>query len=1478
MSRWTALVAVTFVTCVVSSASTARALTASEIECQSTIGREARRFAGDALDAAIDCHDAVVDGETCDESRRDALTARAQSRFVRRVTHDCTGVTLADLGFPDGCADTTGGEFGVEDLTQCLADAVRARIAQVLATAYPQLGAHTGDVDRCQTIIGRQAARFFDGKLRARSRCLELAVKHAQDHAGVACLAEPPPAGPGTGDRKTDQTILKFSRRLQDKIRRACDGVDLAELGFPGDCADASGAFSLDDLQTCLLDRVETAVDRIAALAFAEGGITPSPTPSATPTASGVSASPESPTPTTTTTGSPSGPCVLPSPIPEILSLVANPGTDLDTGWTGISHDLRGVDNASLTALRLTDCDLDPDSPSCGQCSVEGPVAFPGSRDNCFCLNAANRDASSLTACDPEMPSSCTGGGESCACFYGPPLPISSGAVPVCVLNVYDGPVTGTVNIADSGPAAGTSSTLIHLTSIVHNGLTVDRPCPICMPNPNAGQDDEPANVCSAGPREGEACDVAGVHPFFGPVSFTCPPPAAADVGALDVTFNPATTGTTTLGTGPSCTAFGATDLQCFCDTCATAAAEPCNSDADCPNGVTCGGRRCIGGTASGTPCANAEDCPGGGVCDRPGEASRPNGCSNGVCVANPADPDNPNEGRCELGPNDNLCSIETFRGCVNSADCNPPPAGNCATCVPNQTCTVRRRECFLDPIVRTGMAGTQDAVLAATFCISPTRSPAVNSVSGLPGPGALLLPVSIFRGSEMCGNGTQDAGEECDPPMDGACPGACQPDCTCGPFCGDQMINQPTEQCDAPQLGTCTAGCEADCTCTPVCGNGVKEGAEECDDGDDVACPGACQGDCTCGPFCGDNTVDPGEECDGTGSTACPPSACQADCTCGPFCGDANIDPGEECDATSTGSCAGTCDVDCTCAPFCGNGVLEGSEQCETGNDAACPGNCTDCTCGPVVGTVSFVARPGSDLDNGWTGQSHNGTIQAGAAITGQIAACDGISDFECTFLANVGSFCSGDPSRNCTETSQCVAGQTCVVNRYGAPQPLSSGGVPVCLISRFAEDVTGTYNIATGAASIRIPLNTLVYFSPDVSQPCPVCNCGAANLQDCQIGQTGTCEGFGANPGGACRVDATGPFGPTSNDCEPVPAANVSGGGVRAFYDPATTGVVSFPSSQPCDAPGFEGQSCWCDGQLRPNACVNACDGGDRDAQACSSDAECPNAPAGACRPLCRQITGEPLGEGFCPAGPADLRCAGAEEIGCVILSNPGTPEQTDTCPTGTGPCESGLRRCFLDPIQREGTPGTDTNVLASAICLPATGAAAIDTNTGLPGPGALRLFNTVVTQFCGNGIVSFPEECEVGDDANCPGACQADCRCPRTCGNGTIEFGEQCEAGNDAACPGQCAAPGGAGECTCPAMCGDGFVGPGEQCDPGGTGGSPPASDAACPGACGVTCQCPAAVCGNGMIEAGETCELPAVGCGPLQQCSGCTACTP
>jgi len=1159
-------------------------------------------------------------------------------------------------------------------------------------------------------------------------------------------------------------------------------------------------------------------------------------------------------------------PCSLPSPLPEVLSFVARPGIDLDTGWTGQSHDLPGVDDGAQAAVRLSNCNTDTASPACGQCDIDGPVLFPGPSKNCTCYNLGDPDASSLASCDPEMPSSCTGN-ETCECFYGPPLPLSSGAISVCVVNRYTASLTGTVNIADAGAHAGEGEVLIQLEAAVHNGPTVDQPCPICQNDPTA-RDGVKGGTCNGGPKNGQPCDVGGMNDFFGAMSFDCPPPRGANIGNLMIVFDRATTGTTTLGTGPKCTAPGFTTQDCFCDTCATAAAEACNSNADCPGGAVCGGKRCIGGADTGTPCTQPSQCSTHS-CGRPGLATAPNQCADGVCSPDSSDPSTPHDGVCEAGPFDRFCSIETFRGCTADSDCNPP---NCATCMSGQVCGGRLRNCFLNPIVRTGAPGTQTSVVAAAFCIPPVSASAVNSVTGLPGPGALLQPTRIFRSGAQCGNGVLNNGETCDPPADNVCPGACLPNCQC-PICGDNQMNQPSEQCDGTDDANCPGQCTPSCACGATCGNNLVEFGEQCDGtATNGQCPpSACQANCTCGPFCGNDTIDPGEQCDGSASNGqCPASACQADCTCGPFCGNDTIDPGEQCDGSATGSCPGSCQADCTCAPFCGNNVREAGELCDGTDAALCPGQCrVDCTC-PPIGTLSFVVEPGADLDTGWSGQSHDFGVQVGSTIAGVIGACDGVTDFDCTFFANVGSACSADGSISCVDSTQCPVGQTCAIQTYGPPLPLSSGGVPVCIVNRFSGDVTGTYNLSTGASAITVPLNSLVYLGTDVNQPCPVCNC---TTPPCAIGETGTCND---NPTRSCTVQGTGPLGATSNDCPPNPASNVSGSGLNLAFAPAKTDTVSFASNRLCVGSGHTGESCWCDQQPQASACADACDGGSVDGQPCSSNGDC---GGGVCKPLCRPIEGQTRpgqgvqahGEAECVAGPFDQSCSAAPQVSCT----------SDAACIGLGTCVTSTRRCFLDPIERIGTPGTTTNEFGATFCIPATTSPAVNNVAGLPGPGAILFPNAVTAKYCGDGVKDqSSEECDGADDANCPGNCAPDCTCDTVCGNNVKEFGEQCDGTDSAACPGTCIAPTNPNACTCTAqICGDGFVGPGEQCDPGGPGGSPPPSDAACPGQClQGTCQCPPPVCGNMVIEPGEVCELLQIGCGPLQVCVACTQCAP
>ncbi len=1391
---------------------------AEPVGCKREIARASAKLSRAEIKALQKCEDAVVNGKSsgpCPDGKASSQIAKEQAKLQNAIAKRCGGGdkdcattgdndALAAIGwnigncqnFENGACNNAIAHCG--DIATCLICIDGAAVNQAIDLYYDAFASGAdATVRKCQRAIGKETTKFFDAKQKALAKCAD-GVLHGTT------------SGP-CPDGRASESIAKAEAKKVAKLCNACGGPDKlcggpddltkAQIGFASTCpaVDPPGSepacggpiADLGDIIDCVDCVTEFKADCIAAAGAPAAGSyppecnfgTPGPTPTVTATPGGPA------TPTATATPSNCGnntidageecdgtddamcpnmcqpdctcgsACTLPNPIPNRLALAARPGVDLDTGWTGISHDLPGVDDAPTTAVALSNCDTSLSSPTCGQCDVSGPVKYPAATNTCRCYNLTTPNASSLTSCDPAA-STCTGG-ETCQCFYGPPLPLSSGGVPVCVVNRIGSPITGTANIAETGTHAGEGASTLELISSVHNGLGATNPCPKCDGDATA-RDGLAQGTCNGGPRNGMPCDTAGTNVYFGTTSIDCPPASAANIGDLRVRFDQATTGTTSMSTNRPCTG---TSGNCFCNTCATPEGEGCNSNADCPSGIVCGGRRCVGGANNGTVCTNNSQCASGS-CNRPGTPTARNACL-GTCEPNASDPTNSTDGLCTEGPVDSVCNLEPYRSCTNDVDCNPPPAGNCNDCFAGQTCEAQTRQCFLDPIVRTGTPGTQTSVLAATFCLPPTRSDSINNVAGLPGPGAVLQPTRIFRLGPLCGNDAIDSGEACDGTAGGPCPGQCQIDCRCpgAAVCGDDTVNQPSEECDGDDDGACPGTCQGDCTCGPFCGDGSQnQPSEQCDDGNGTNGDG-CDNNCTVSA-CGNGVQAGAEQCDGADDATCNGSTCKPDCTCNPFCGDGTQNqPSEECDGSDQGICGGTCEQDCTCAPFCGDNVREGAESCDGTDSPACPGECSgECTC-PKIGQLTLSTTPGSDLDTGWTGTSHNFSVQTCAEITGDLGGCNPtLGDNECTFFANVGSFCSGDPARSCTENTQCVGAGSCVVNSYGSPLPLSSGGVPVCILNRFAADVTGTFDVSTGATALTVTLNSLVTVATDTNQPCPVCNC---TTPPCDCGETGTCSN---NPLANCTVGGVGPFGPTSNDCLPT-GPNVSGSGLNISFDPVTSGTSTFPSNTPCTGGGFTQYGCWIAGETQPSACIKGCNGGSNADQECTVDGDCPGGIGPhPCQPLCRQGAGEDVGEGRCVLGPVDRTCAQAHQITCT---------QDADC-LGTGPCETVVRRCFMDPIVRVGTPGLVTHRLVSTFPIPATSSPAVNNTAGLPGPGAVRLVGAVSLAYCGdNQLNQSSEECDGTADANCPGLCNDEaCICNVDCGNNTVDFGEQCD----------------------------------------------------------------------------------------------------
>ena len=422
----------------------------------------------------------------------------------------------------------------------------------------------------------------------------------------------------------------------------------------------------------------------------------------------------------------------------------------LDTGWTGISHRAPIISNGEVT-VGLSACTGGSSRP-CGTCQISGPVANPnagaGQIDNRRCTNDTS------LRCTSNAP--CTGGGGTCQFFFGSALPLAAGGVTTCVVNQFNGSITGTANV-ESGDAVNNAL----LTSRVYTGITIDSPCAQCVGD-GAINDGVQGGTCAGGVRNGLACDANGTvpgRPDFGQTSLDCPIASGSLIATLPIDLSNATAPVTktVTATSPGCS--GVAGEKCLCDTCNNINAEPCDANADCPDpagpiGPICGGKRCIGGTNAGAACTGNTECPSGGLCARPGEPTKTSACLDdtntpGVLDCTDTAPVD-GEGECTQGPVTTSCSVASGhaqRGCTVDADCG----GGVGSCESNN------RECFLTgsatgfgivgttTLIANGMADipmndVAHPTLGAVFCVGPTGSTSVNNVAGLPGPGRVTI------------------------------------------------------------------------------------------------------------------------------------------------------------------------------------------------------------------------------------------------------------------------------------------------------------------------------------------------------------------------------------------------------------------------------------------------------------------------------------------------------------------------------------------------------------------------------------------------------------------------------------------------------------------------------------------------------------------------------------------------------------------
>jgi len=536
------------------------------------------------------------------------------------------------------------------------------------------------------------------------------------------------------------------------------------------------------------------------------------------------------------------------------------------------------------------------------------------------------------------------------------------------------------------------------------------------------------------------------------------------------------------------------------------------------------------------------------------------------------------------------------------------------------------------------------------------------------------------------------------------------------------------------------------------------------------------------------------------------------------------------------------------TAAPRCGDNLVNqiqsqfllNGEECDGLDDSECPGECLppgdrfECTCGNIKRNRSIAYGFEADLDNGWSGKSHNAKVTDGAGFVTDITNCDcdlfdpvnkascvpgHSTDPVCDLKASVQPRCTHrlDEDFSCDEVGNENGANTDTDCR--ACDEFSENADDYCTgFARFCiagtnsgdrcngdDDCTGGLCTGNGAC-VDGPFEGNGCDGPE---DCGVCLRGSNTGNPCSLdaqcpGASKICIG-GANDGMACTVIGNCPGGECSAPCEVHSCVSTTCIGGLSEGRPCN---LQFPCSggscaetSDCTAVCYDEETGAAGGHC---ASQTDCPEGQRCAGSCNSSNTCLKMRNGAPLPLSSEGTSVCIDSQFFTDVTGTRNIITGEhavnyELRSVTVLSDGVTSRP--CPVCGGFCAGGSPdnlsnsrcdgSCSAGPLECRYGPAKGNSCTTNAEC----------------GTDSL----------CGAADCRFDDDCDVCNTAYCNGggndgfACTADSGCPGgTCETVSCTVDGDCPGstcGTGATCSGTASPECHGGTCRLDLACGGG-----------------------------------------------------------------------